>query len=107
MEWRLEFLKEAEKDFSSLDHSQRLHVAKAISKVLENPLPTFEGGRGKPLGNKGGNNLSGYYKIKLLKLGLRIVYRLIRENGVMIIIVISVRDDDTVYDIAYKRIEKQ
>lgn len=44
-------------------------------------------------------------KIKLLNQGLRIVYKLVREYGVMRIIVISIRDDEQVYKIAQKRID--
>lgn len=106
MKWILQYLKDAKKDLLLLDNSQRLQVIKAIDKVLENPLSNYEGGKGKPLGNKNGNNLTGYYKIKLLKLGIRIVYELIRENGIMKIIVISIREDDEVYKIATKRINE-
>lgn len=34
-----------------LDNSQRLLVLKAVQKVQINPLPDYEGGYGKPLGN--------------------------------------------------------
>lgn len=101
--WVLEYSEYAKKDLAKLDGSQRGQVLKAITKVLENPLPNSEGGLGKPLGSHNGNNLTGYLKIKLLKLGLRVVYQLIRENGVMKIVVISVRDDETVYLMAKNR----
>jgi mRNA interferase RelE/StbE len=42
----------------------------------------------------------------LKKLGLRIVYRLVMEDGVMKIIVISARAEDEVYITAQKRINK-
>ena len=71
MNWKLVFLPEAEKDFKCLSGNERIFVAKALNKVLENPLPTNEGGYGKPLGNKQGNNLSGFLKIKLKNLGTR------------------------------------
>ncbi len=105
MSWIIEYFKEAEKDLLRLDHSQRLQVLKAIEKVSENPLPNYEGGYGKPLSNKATTNLAGYLKIKLLKLGLRVVYGIVRENEIMRIIVISIRDDDTVYRLAEKRIK--
>ncbi len=101
--WEIEYTDYAKKDLNKLDGSQKLQVVKAIDKVSENPLPNSEGGLGKPLGNHNGNNLTGYLKIKLLKLGLRVVYRVIRENNIMKIEVISVRDDDTVYQIVQKR----
>ena len=56
MNWKLVYLPEAEKDFKELSGNERIVVAKALEKVLENPLPVSEGGYGKPLGNKRGNN---------------------------------------------------
>jgi len=105
MKWKIEYLKESLKDLKSLDHSQKLQVLKAIDKVSQNPLPNFEGGYGKPLGNKANTNLTGYFKIKLLKLGIRVVYGLVKERGIMKIIVISIRKDETVYQIAVDRID--
>jgi len=81
-------------------------VLKGISKVAQNPLPTDEGGYGRPLGNKQGINLSGLLKIKLLKLGIRIVYDLKRDEKGMRIIIIGVRADYDVYELAEKRIQK-
>lgn len=104
--WTVEYLKEALEDIKRLDHSQRLQVVKSINKVAVNPLPQVEGGYGKPLSNKSGTNLAGYCKIKLLKLGLRVVYKIVRENNIMKIIVVSARADDEVYILAQKRIEQ-
>ena len=104
--WEISFLKQAVDDLKCLDHSQRVIVLKAIQKVSENPLPQNEGGYGKHLGNKSGTDLSGYCKIKLLKLGLRVVYKIVRENNNMKLIVISARSDDEVYITAQKRIKK-
>jgi mRNA interferase RelE/StbE len=104
MTWSVEYFKEAKNDLTKFDHSQKLHILKAIEKVSQNPLPANEGGYGKPLGNHNSARLAGYYKIKLLKLGVRIVYGLIREDEKMRIIVISIRDDDEVYKTADKRV---
>lgn len=106
MKWQLVFLPEAEKDFKNLAGNERIVVTKALNKVLENPLPVNEGGYGKPLGNKQGNNLSGLLKIKLKHLGIRVVYKLIKIKGQMLVVVIGARADDEVYDIAKKRAEK-
>lgn len=103
--WQIEYIPAALEDLRSLDRSQQLQVLKAIEKVSANPLPNSEGGLGKPLGSHSGANLTGYLKIKLLKLGLRVVYRVVRENNVMRIIVISVRDDEAVYKLARDRIQ--
>ncbi len=105
MSWEVVYLKEAVKDLEALDHSQQVIVLKAINKTAVNPLPDSEGGYGKPLGNHASSKLSGYLKIKLKKQGLRIVYGLIREKEKMKIIVISVRDDKTVYKKAQDRID--
>ena len=106
MNWKLLYLPEAERDFKELSGNERIVVAKALKKVLGNPLPVNEGGYGKPLGNKQGNNLSGFLKIKLKSLGIRIVYKLMKINGQMLVVVIGARADDEVYDIAKKRAEK-
>ena len=106
MSWKLMFLPEEKKDFKALSGNERIVVAKALNKVLENPLPANEGGYGKPLGNKQGNNLSGFLKIKLKSLGIRIVYKLIKIDGQMLVVVIGARADDEVYDTAKKRVEK-
>ena len=42
MNWKLEYLPEAEDDFKALDGSQRNLVLKAIKKVQQNPLPADE-----------------------------------------------------------------
>ncbi len=102
-EWSIVYTKEANEDLKVLDHSQQLQVLKAIKKVSINPLPNSEGGLGKPLGNRVSTKLAGYLKIKLRKAGLRVVYRLVMDCYIMRIIVISVRDDDTVYKLAQYR----
>lgn len=105
--WIIDYEDEAKEDFDNLDGSQRKQVFKAIEKVSQNPLPQQEGGYGKPLGNKDGNDLSGLLKIKLKRLGLRVLYRLVRVDEVMKIVVISVRSDNEVYELAAKRMRKR
>ena len=104
--WTIEYLREVIEDIKQLDQGQRIQVVKAINKVSINPLPQAEGGYGKPLGNKGGTDLVGYCKIKLLKLGLRVVYKIVKENNTMKIIVVATRSDDEVYILAHKRKDK-
>ena len=106
MTWTPRYLPEADDDLAKLDHSQRLIVRKAIDKVLRNPLPTSEGGYGKPLGSLSDTNLAGCCKIKLKNAGLRIVYKLIRTDKDMLIIVIGARADSAVYNLAQQRIKK-
>lgn len=106
MSWGIKYLPEAMEDLRKLYGSQRVLIRKAVQKVCQNPLPESEGGYGKVLGNKNNNKLSGFLKIKLRGAGLRIVYQLIRKDNEMLIIIIGVRADDEVYEIAQKRIKK-
>ena len=106
MMWGIEFLEEAEKDMKKLDHSAQVQVLKGIRKVSQNPLSVEEGGYGKPLGNKIGINLTNLMKIKLRDIGIRVVYKIERIEGIMKIIVISARTAEQVYKEAAKRREK-
>lgn len=106
MNWQIKFIPEAKKDYDRLAGNQQLLVAKALEKVRQNPVSIYEGGYGKPLGNKGGTNLTGLFKVKLKSVGLRIVYKLIQTETEMLIIVIGARPDDEVYQIAQKRTDK-
>ena len=103
--WKIDYHPEAKKELKQLDGSQRKIVLKAIIKISENQKSNTEGGYGKPLGNKNGNNLTGLFKIKLKGLGLRVVYELekVEPENITRIIVISIREDNEVYEIAAKR----
>ena len=105
MNWEVHYTDEAKADLHDLDGSQRKAVLKAITKVRQNPLPASEGGYGKPLGNRHGNDLTGLCKIKLVKEGIRVVYALIRTETAMKVIVIAARSDDKVYELAAQRKE--
>lgn len=106
MSWKVLYLPEAEKDLKDLDGSQRLLVLKAIKKVSTNPLPMDEGGYGKPLGNHVNTKLAGLLKVKLKAAGIRVVYKLIRTETEMLVVVIGARADDEVYETAQKRASK-
>ena len=103
MSWKIEYIKEAQRDLQKLDAYNRRFILKAIEKTAQRPLPPPDG-IGKPLGNHAAANLRDYYKIKLRDLGYRVVYGLVREGNVMKVIVISIRDDDAVYCEAERRI---
>ena len=103
MSWKIEYIKEAQRDLQRLDPYNRKLILRAIEKTAERPLPPPEG-IGKPLGSHAAANLSGYYKIKLRDLGYRVVYGLICEENTMKVIVITIRDDEAVYREAERRI---
>ena len=89
MNWKVDYLPETEKDFKQLTSQQVLRVQKAIKKITQNPLPQSEDGYGKPLGHKRGINLTGYLKIKLKDDGIRVVYKLIRTETEILVVVIG------------------
>ena len=108
MSWEIRYHPEAQKELDKLDGSVRKIVLAGIKKVSANPVSQDNGGYGKPLGNKGRNNLTGYFKIKYRKIGIRVVYKLIVEEKkdgtkAMYILVISARADNEVYDLAGSR----
>lgn len=103
MSWSVQFLPEADRDIDHLSHNQQALVLKAIEKVRENPLPQSEGGYGKPLGHRHGLNLTNLLKIKLRGAGIRVVYSLVRTQTQMLVIVVGIREDEEVYEIAQAR----
>ena len=103
MMWKLEYLPEATEDMEKLNKSIYPQVIRGIRKVLANPLPQSRGGYGKPLGNKDGNNLTGLYKIKFRSIGIRVIYALEETDELMTVVVVSLRSDNQVYDMAAKR----
>ena len=100
------YLSDSAKDLKNFAGNLRLMAVKAIGKVLQNPLPVTEGGYGKPLGNKQGNDLAGFLKIKIRDAGIRVVYKLIRTETEMLVVVIGARADDEVYETAQHRAKK-
>lgn len=105
MAWAIRITNEAKKDYTKLEGSLRKQVLAGIVKVATAPLPS-PNGYGKPLGNKQGNNLTGFFKIKYRGIGIRVVYTLVVEKQTMNIIVISQRDDNYCYELAAKLYEK-
>lgn len=105
MEWDLFYLPEAVRDLKRLDHSVAVQVQKTIRRVQKNPYPKQEGGYGTPLGNRMGIDLTGCMKIKFRRIGIRVVYKLMQQDGVMKIIVVSARADNEVYRLAEARLK--
>jgi len=105
MAWEIRITDEAKKDYDKIEGSVRKQVLAGIIKVSQAPLPS-PNGYGKPLGNKNGNNLTGFFKIKYRGIGIRVVYTLVIDKRIMNIIVISQRDDNYCYELAAKLYEK-
>ena len=80
------FSPESLEDLMKLDTTKQARVMKVIKRHSRNPLPQREGGYGIELRGE----LAGTIKIKLLKDGLRVVYKVIKESKVMRIIAIGI-----------------
>jgi len=101
MFYKIEFIPDAEKDFDTLDKSIRKEAAKRIDAIAKNPF------LGKPLGNKFGINLTGFYKLYFAKKKYRIVYRLIgKQVEVVEIVGIGKREKEEIYKLVAKRLKK-
>jgi len=99
---RVELLPEAAEDFSRLDGAIKKEVARKIDTLGANPF------LGKPLGNKYGIDLTGFYKLYAGKKKYRIIYRLLGEYiEVVEIIGIGKRDREEIYRIVAKRLKRQ
>lgn len=68
MNYQINFIPEALADMKKLDHSVRPQIVKGIQEVSQNPLSIYQGGYGKPLGNKDSTNLAGLFKIKFRRI---------------------------------------
>ena len=97
--WKLIFPDIVKEDFAALVVPVRAQVLKMINRVAANPLPQSRGGYGKPLGG----NLSGLFKIKLRRAGVRVVYALREIDGEMVVVIVGMREENTVYALAARR----
>ena len=87
----IEFFEEVEDDLKRLDGTELRQVISVINRVAKNPAPSTDGGYGIPLTNNNTAKLAGYNKIKLKKIGLRVVYQYKQEGGCMIVVIIAAR----------------
>ena len=105
MSWNIRITDEAKKDFERLEQTVKKQVLAGILKVSKAPMPSPDG-YGKPLGNKNGNKLTGFFKIKYRGIGIRVIYTLVLDKKIMNIVVISQRDDNYCYELAVKLYKK-
>ena len=105
-EWKLVLLPEADKELGALDLAVQTQVRKGLVKAATNPLPDSEGGYGKPLRNGSKTKLAGLCKLKFKRINVRVVYKPVRTEQEMLVIVVGVRTDDEVYRIADTRRKK-
>jgi mRNA interferase RelE/StbE len=97
--FKVELHPEAVRDFDALDGSIQKAVAKIIDALSENPL------LGKPLGNKLGMDLTGFFKLYAARKKYRIVYRLLKGRlEVVEIIGIGKREKEEIYKFILRRL---
>ncbi|BCU07541.1 type II toxin-antitoxin system RelE family toxin [Allochromatium tepidum] len=97
MTYELEFKKSALKEWQNLGHTVKEQFKKKLKERLENPhVPAAA--------LSGAKNI---YKIKLRRLGYRLVYYV--EDKVVTVTVVAVgkRDRNEIYDIALSRLREQ
>jgi len=99
MNYSIVVKEEVKHDLDKLSVSQKMLVLKQFKKLKTSPE------LGKPLGNKGGYNLTGYRKMYVDKKRVRIVYTIVEEIITVEVVAIGKRDDMEVYEKAYSRIK--
>ncbi len=92
---------EAKKDTQKLKFSNtmKLKFLEKAEQIATNPLDKSQGGYGEALRG----NLKGLYKFRFDR-DYRVVYKIVEENHVMKIVVVGLRKNNTVYEIAAKRL---
>ena len=83
-------------DFSALHHTDQIFILKTIQKKLSIDPQAY----GKPL--KG--EFSGYWRLRVSD--FRIIYKISKEEVVVLIVKIGIRKDDRVYQEFFSRLKK-
>ncbi|MDK4573933.1 type II toxin-antitoxin system RelE family toxin [Kingella kingae] len=94
MSYKLRFVVEAEDEWRKLDNSIKQQFKSALAKRLENPR----------IPSAALHNMPDCYKIKLRKIGYRLVYRVDDNVITVTVIAIGKRDKSVVYDVANSRL---
>ncbi|WP_413526662.1 hypothetical protein [Marinilactibacillus psychrotolerans] len=103
MKNKVNFWKEAVKDYKKLDGATKKWVNLAIERLEEKGSSI-----GKKLGNTQYAKLVGFSELKNQRLGIRLIYRTKPDNKIEIIeiVIIGKREDEKVFITADKRINK-
>lgn len=94
MSFKLRFHELALAEWNNLDNSLREPFKKKLAERLENPHVPAAALTGMP----------GCYKIKLLRAGYRLVYRVEEDIVFVTVIAVGKRDKQRVYDVAKSRL---
>ena len=93
MSYKLEFLRDALKEWKALDSGIQTQFRKKLRERLEQPaIPASRL-----------NGSQNRYKIKLRKAGFRLVYEILDKEIVVLIVAVGKRERNAVYKAAAKR----
>jgi mRNA interferase RelE/StbE len=98
--YRVVLTVDAARDFRALDKSVKDQVVRQLRKLETSPQ------LGEHLGQRGGLDLSGYYKLYAARKMIRIVYRIVQLEVIVEVVAIGKREDLAVYREAFRRILK-
>ncbi len=92
--YRLTFLRDAEKEWNKLDKTVQAQFAKKLRERLDNPrIPSARL-----------HDMPDCYKIKLRKVGYRLVYRVFDDRIVVQVVAVGKRERNEAYERAARRI---
>jgi mRNA interferase RelE/StbE len=96
MTYKLKFLPIAQQEWNTLNSSIKEIFKKKLAKRLEDPEIPKDKLRG---------DLKDCYKIKLLKLGYRLIYKVNKHDVTVLVIAVGRRDKSIAYKCAEKRVK--
>lgn len=97
---RVQLTDEAKEDIRDLDRSAQKRVLRKMKELEVEPLQ-----RGQPLGSNEGGNLTSFRKLVVGDRQYRIVYRVEKDETVVVVWVIAQRADDKCYELAVSRLQ--
>ena len=97
MAYRLVWEEPASNDWDRLDNSVRVVISKKLSKRLENP---------HVVADRLSGNLAGFYRMRFDKVGLRLVYRVLDEQSIVLVVAVGKRDEKAVFETATQRLSR-
>jgi mRNA interferase RelE/StbE len=89
--------KAAQEDFERLDNSVQREVAAQLLKLQSNPLA------GEALGNRMGYDLRGLRKLYVCRRTIRIVWKVVADQLIVMVIGIGRRDKGEIYRLVSER----
>ena len=88
--YSIEFKPRAQKVYNKLDPSVKRQVSEALERRALNPHIS---------GARLSGNLSGHYKIKLKRLGLRVIYSVEDERLLILVLAVGKRENNEIYNL--------